>query len=267
MAGVTLNAGGARYFDLSGGETAGEVLFRMRVNSADEGVGLTSALVDRDGDFGLVTLDYVADGQWRDYSVKIADVLASSVLRTTPLTIDEVADIFDIGASGGSVNLDVDDISVRVACRDNNGCEATPRSDSSVPATVVYTEDFEALDQDDQFALGGQTLGGGAGFIVFASVWDGAVGEGIFQYQYGPNVAPNGGAGFAAIAGGAFSEAGPEQGFAVSEHLQRLQQPGPYARPALRHGRRHRGLHHQYLGLPGADDYRRGPRQVLDLQR
>jgi len=200
-----------RYFDLSGGETAGELLFRMRVNSASENARLSASIGDRDFNTGQVPLEYVPDAQWRDYSVKLADLLAAAVLEREAVDIGDVLSIgFSVAA--GSVNLDLDDIAIKVACRDQGGCEATPRTLSSIPATVVYTEDFEALDPDDEFALGGQFLGDGAGFLVFASVWDGEVGTGTFLYQYGPLVAPNGGAGFSAVAGGAFSEAGPEQG-------------------------------------------------------
>jgi len=215
---VVMDAGGfnssnpaesLRYVDLSGGEAAGEVLFRMRVNSATTGVELFYDMADRPLNFGRVPLEYVADGQWRNYSVKIADVLAASVAQGRSFDIADVFGLISVGAIGGSVNLDLDDISIKVACRDEGGCEATPRAESSAPATVVYTEDFEALNAADPLALGGDQLGGGAGFIIFADVWLGEVGTGTFLYQYGAFPAPNGTPGFSSIAGG---EGGPEQG-------------------------------------------------------
>jgi beta-glucanase (GH16 family) len=194
-----------RYIDLSGGGTAGELLFRMRVNSATGDPQLVAGLTDREAGVGAVPLDFVADGQWRNYSVKISDVVAESILLGSSLDIANLNGIFSIQASGGDVNLDLDDIKVKVACRDVGGCQATPRAES-VPATIVYSQDFENLDAGNPDALG---TNGGDGFVVFASVWDGEVGTGVFQYQYGPFPAPNGGPGFSAIAGG---EGGVDQG-------------------------------------------------------
>jgi beta-glucanase (GH16 family) len=159
-------ADSSRYFDLSGGGTAGEILFRMRVNSASAGARLEVGLVDRPANVGSVDVDFVADEQWRDYSVKISDV---SVDDGAPV---DLADIFGVffGGADGNVNFDLDDIRIKVACRDGGGCEATPRADSSVPPTVVYSEDFEALEAGNASALG---TFGGAGFQIFADVWDG----------------------------------------------------------------------------------------------
>ena len=195
----------SRWFDLSGGGTGGELLFRMRVNSTTGDPQLFAGFSDRDAEGGTVPLDPdpVADGQWRNYSVKIADIVAESVLAGQSVDITNVFGIFGILASGGTVNLDVDDIEVKVACRDVGGCQATPRAES-VPATVVYSEDFESLNAADPDALG--TLG--AGYRVFADVWFDFVG-GLLAYTYGPFSAPNGGAGFSAIAGG---EGGVDQG-------------------------------------------------------
>jgi len=75
-----------------------------------------------------------------------------------------------------------------------------------VPSTVVYEQDFEALDAGSPDALGFF----GAGFQTFADVWDGPVGTGVFQYEYFGPSAPNGGPGFSAIATN--GEGGPQQG-------------------------------------------------------
>jgi hypothetical protein len=124
--------------------------------------------------------------------------------------------MFGIEASGGDINLDLDDIQVKVACRDVGGCEATPRVESA-PAEVVYEEDFEALTLDDPAAVGPA----GAGFSYFADVWTDfnnprpwPVGPPSFAaYVYGGD-APNSSApgipvGFSAIETG---DGGPEQG-------------------------------------------------------
>ena len=197
-----------RYIDLSGGEKAGELLFRMRVNSVTGAPQLLAGIIDRDDEKGTVPLDFEADGQWRNYSVKIADIVTDSVVQASNLDIDNVFGLISIEASGGTVNLDLDDIAVKVACREDGGCEATPRVEP-VPATVVYTEDFEAIEAADPQALGGAALGEGAGFIIFADVWLGEVGTGLFLYQYGAFPAPNGTPGFSSVATG---EGGPAQG-------------------------------------------------------
>ncbi len=71
----------------------------------------------------------------------------------------------------------------------------------------TYSQDFEALGATDPEALNQD------GYVIFADVWDGDVGTGIFKYPYGPFPAPNGGPGFSAIATG---EGGPDQG---EQHL------------------------------------------------
>ena len=67
-------------------------------------------------------------------------------------------------------------------------------------AVASYSSDFESVDATSASALGSF----GEGFKVFADVWGGEVGTGIFVYQYGPFSAPNG--------GGAFSEVGSGEG-------------------------------------------------------
>jgi len=208
---VTLRVPNAqRYIDLSGGDIAGELLFRMRVNSADPGALFFAGLKDREGSKGSVPVDYVV-GEWRNYSVKLADIVATSTADGSPeIDLADLDFIFGLdnglGAGTGAAEVDLDDISVKVACRDAGGCEATPRSDG-VPATVVYTQDFESLDAGDPDVLG---TNGSEKFLVFADVWDGEVGTGIFKYQYGPFAAPNGGPGFSAIANN--GEGGVDQG-------------------------------------------------------
>ena len=213
-----------RYFDLSGGEAAGEILFRMRVNSATPGVELFANAGDRQFRDGQVPLDFVADGQWRNYSAKIAGVVASSVVRGG---LVDIADIlgFSFQAFGGSVNFDLDDISVKVACRDTNGCQATPRTESSVPPTVVYSENFEALTPTPDVLSD-------IGFQIFADVWDGEVGvPANFLYQYGPFPAPNPGAGpgFSQLIsdpGECFAEAGTQCLNAFSDYNNQDHTPG-----------------------------------------
>ena len=69
---------------------------------------------------------------------------------------------------------------------------------------VSYAQDFEAVDAGNPGALGPF----GENFLVFADVWaegggsSAEVGVDVFLYQYGPFTAPNGGAGFSAVAGG-----------------------------------------------------------------
>jgi len=82
---------------------------------------------------------------------------------------------------------------------------------SGSAAIVVYEQNFEAVNAADPAALGPF----GENFKVFADVWgvagasDAVVGSDLFLYSYGPFAAPNGGAGFSAVAGG---EGGVSQG-------------------------------------------------------
>lgn len=75
---------------------------------------------------------------------------------------------------------------------------------ASSAAVVSYAQDFEAVNAADAAALGPF----GENFKIFADVWgkagasDAEVGVDIFLYSYGPFAAPNGGAGFSAVAGG-----------------------------------------------------------------
>jgi hypothetical protein len=78
----------------------------------------------------------------------------------------------------------------------------SPASNASM---VGYAQDFEGLNAADPLALG---LAGGDQWKIFADVWFGPVGS-TFLYSYGVFSAPNGGAGFSAIAGG---EGGAAQG-------------------------------------------------------
>jgi beta-glucanase (GH16 family) len=188
---------GRGFFDLSGGETAGELLFRLRVNSATGGPQLAVGL-DSSAGSGRDVLNVTADGVWRNYSVKIADVV-----QGTTLNLADIQNLFVFEASNGAVDLDLDDIEVRVTCRDEGGCQATARAPGDAPSTIEYEQDFEALNQADPDALAND------GFVVFADVWIGEVGTGVFLYQYGTFPAPNGGPGFSAIANG---EGGTAQG-------------------------------------------------------
>ena len=203
------NAGVPGYFDLTGGETAGELLFRMRVNSANGGATLTAKLDSSGNGSGSQVLDFTADGQWANYSVPIADLLADSVMQGTDLDLANITNAFVLEVTGGSVNLDLDDIRIKVACRVDNTCQATPNFRIT---EVKYSEDFEALD-----AGMGDSLGN-AGWTVFGSVWN-AGSDPYFlpvadnpnapRFGYGPFSAPNGGPAFSAIATG---EGGVEQG-------------------------------------------------------
>jgi beta-glucanase (GH16 family) len=170
---------GSGYFDFAGGETAGEVLFRLRVNSATAGAQLRVGLRDDPGE-GEQILSYTADGVWRNYSVKIGDLIADSVLGGTPLDISDIEALV-VTAQSGAINFDLDDISVKVACRDDGGCEATPKL-RPPPPTIQFEENFDSLGKDDPNALGD------TGWLIFGAVFDSA---GTFKFGYGAFPAPN----------------------------------------------------------------------------
>lgn len=198
-------AAGTGFFDLSGGGTAGEVLFRMRVTAATSDPQLQIKL-DSDGDTagsGVAMLDFTADSVWRQYSVKIADIVSDSAIQGTSLDLTNVVNLFALQAVGGTVNLDLDDISVKVACRDVERCEATPRVSSAAPE-VEYMQDFESMIVDEGFPPNSFSSDG---WVVFGAVFDGVTGD--FLFGYGTFQAPNGGGGFSAIVD---DQGGPEQG-------------------------------------------------------
>ncbi len=190
-------------FELTGGGTAGELLFRMRVNSATSDPQLAVGL-DSDAGSGDQPLTFVADGTWRNYSVKIADVVTDSVMQGASLDLATLSNLFRLEAAGGDVNLDLDDISVKVACRDVGRCEATPRLTEAPPETV-YEQDFElpGIDIDDTATLTND------GWLVFGNVFDGA---GNFKFGYGVFGAPNGPAGQAFFSAIVADQGGPSQG-------------------------------------------------------
>ncbi len=186
----------AGFFNLLGSEGAGELLFRMRVNppvmgDPDPAVVIKAGMESTGAGRGLQALDFTADGEWRDYSVSIADLVANSVADDTGLTVISISNIFVLEASEGSVNLDLDDIRVKVACRADNTCEATPRFRLT---TERFSESFESLDPMDPAALapsGAQApnapdLTQDWGF--FATVFDGL---GTFKFNFGTFPAPN----------------------------------------------------------------------------
>ena len=189
---------GRGFFDLSGGATAGELLFRMRVNSAT-GVSQLAIGLDSATGSGRDLLNVLADGVWRNYSVKIADVV-----QGVPVNLAEIANLFVLEASGGAVDLDLDDVEVKVTCRDQGGCQATPRIPSEAEPTVEYSQDFEGMTPaqgDPPNDLSDD------GWLVGANVFDPTGTTEIGEYFAFP--APNGGPAFSAVVDG---QGGTEQG-------------------------------------------------------
>ncbi|MBT8144848.1 MAG: family 16 glycosylhydrolase, partial [Gammaproteobacteria bacterium] len=188
-------------FDLTGGATAGEVLFRMRVNSASSDPQLAVGL-DSELGSGSHALSFIADGQWNDYSVKIGDLVSDSVMQGTSLDLASLTNLFRIEVSGGTVNLDLDDVSVKVACRDVGNCEATARQ-TTAPPEELYVQAFDSMDINDTAALTND------GWIVFGNVFDS---NENFQFGYGPFGAPNGPPGEAFFSAIVADQGGPDQG-------------------------------------------------------
>ncbi|NNF18095.1 MAG: glycoside hydrolase family 16 protein, partial [Gammaproteobacteria bacterium] len=174
------------YFDLTGGETAGEVLFDLRVNASTTAGTQISVGLDSDVGNSREVLDYTADGVWRPYSVKIADLVAGSFFRGGSINIANLLNAFVLEASGGTADLDLDNIFLKVACRDTGGCEATPRlAPETVPPTVVYSQNFEGTAGTP--IPDGDNIGDN--WVFFVNVFP--AGSDIPRFGYG-QPAPNG---------------------------------------------------------------------------
>ncbi|MEL7450010.1 MAG: family 16 glycosylhydrolase [Pseudomonadota bacterium] len=186
-------------FNLTGSETAGELLFRMRVNSGSAAavdVGLTSS-----SGAGVVSVPVTADGTWRNYSVKIGDVVANSAMGMS-LDIAAISNTFTLAVTNGSADIDLDDISVKAACRDTDGCSAQP----TLPmATVLYQQDFEAMLIAEGFPPNSVS---DDGWRVFGNVYLNPTDTTPIN-SYGAFLAPNGTGGFCAVEGG---QGGASQG-------------------------------------------------------
>ena len=180
------------YFDLAGGDAAGELLFRLRVNSIDMGTTIEVGLDSPTGN-GRSALSVTGDGVWRQYSVKLADLVADATDNAAVLNLGNLDNLFVLDVIGGSANLDIDDITAKVACRDDGGCEATARLPS---VEVIFgPEDFESVD------INGSVIGDG--WVFFNNVFSN--GAPLFNYN---GAAPNGPQ-ISAIAAG---EGGPDEG-------------------------------------------------------
>ncbi|MFK7885283.1 MAG: family 16 glycosylhydrolase [Gammaproteobacteria bacterium] len=221
-AGVTVsamdNGPTTGFFDLTGGETAGEILFRMRVESATAGTDISVGFDGAAGAAGRDALTFTADGQWQQYSVKIADVVTASVGAGTTLDMANLTALFALNVTGGSAVFSLDDIEVVVACRETGTCQATPRIPNVVVTTVYGPQDFESLD------IMGADIGDG--WRYFINVFEGP----SYLFGYG-NPAPNGPQ-ISAIATG---EGGAEQGlqqFSVYSDYECCPGGGPGGTPS-----------------------------------
>ncbi len=191
-------AGSDAFFNLTGGGTAGELLFRMRVNSVVGMPTLSVGMEDSASGVGTSAITYSADGIWQNYSVKISDIVTDSVSSGTTLDLADIFNVFKLSATGGSLNLDIDDIAVKVACRDTNGCEISPSlTDASSPPVVRYTQDFESFD------INGSSIGDS--WIYFNAVFIPGLEPPLFTYN---GTAPNGPQ-ICALVG---DQGGPDQG-------------------------------------------------------
>ncbi|NNC78052.1 MAG: hypothetical protein HKN70_13150, partial [Gammaproteobacteria bacterium] len=183
------------FFNLSGSETAGELLFRMRVTSALPGTVVEVGLDSTAGN-GRQAIPVTADSTWRQYSVKVNDLVTNSALRGTSLDLASVLNLFTVEASTGAITFDLDDIEVVVACRDTGACETSGRISTPVVTTIYGPQDFENID------IMSDVIGDGWSFFI--NVFDDVAGY-LFGY---PGAAPNG----PQISAIAADQGGPNQG-------------------------------------------------------
>ncbi len=160
------------------------------------------------GDGGTTTIAFIkvlkiSDGSFATLAFPTIDTTAASTAAWTSDSIDLLIDptwageLLQIGFASTATNFDDSG-----RFYDNITFDAPG---SMPPALSAYSQDFESLDMTDPAALTAD------GWKIFANVFDGMTGG--FLYGYGVFDAPNGGAGFSAVASG---DGGP---FQMSQYM------------------------------------------------
>ncbi|MEM7081642.1 MAG: Ig-like domain-containing protein [Pseudomonadota bacterium] len=176
-------------FNLSGADAAGELIFDMRVNSATVGTTLAARLDSGSGNGGSVAIPLPGDTNWNTYSAKIADMLGNQT--GTGLNLEQVIALFGLDVASGTAEIDVDNIRVKVACRDAGTCDP-----AALPTDVFYAQDFEAMTPAQNAVPNDLSEDG---WLVGANVFDPG---GTFLFNYFSFPSPNGGAAFSAVVDG-----------------------------------------------------------------
>ncbi len=133
-------------FDFSSGDSVGEIVFDMRVNSIDPGAALLVKLDSGWPNLGQVALPMsrLRVGGWKTYSVKFADLVANpgfvDCCGGMGVDLANVVNPFVIEAAGGAVDLHLDNIRISNACYIVGSCKAGLRT-KRLPDLVVFNDE------------------------------------------------------------------------------------------------------------------------------
>lgn len=132
-------------FDFSGGDSVGEVVFDMRVNSIDPGATLLVKLDSGWPNLGKVALpgSQLRMGSWKTYSVKFDDLVANpgfvDCCGGMGVDLSNVVNPFVIEAAGGSADVYLDNIRISNACYIVGTCNARLRT-KGLPDFIVFDD-------------------------------------------------------------------------------------------------------------------------------
>ncbi|MEO1576225.1 MAG: hypothetical protein AAFU65_14865, partial [Pseudomonadota bacterium] len=140
-------------FDLTGADVAGQLVFDVRVNSADPASALSVEMRTDDNDLSRAALN-VPTGDWQTVAVDIVDLIMSMDTVGNGISLDKVLTPFALGASGGDASFDVDNVRVVSACRVEGNCRARPRVRNEVGTEPLVVYDDGITGDDWQPGIG-----------------------------------------------------------------------------------------------------------------
>jgi len=136
-------------FDFSGsglgGDPVGEIVFDMQVNSITAGTNLLVKLDSGFPNVGEVAIpaSELAIGEWKTYSVKFADLLASpgfvDCCGGQGVDLENVLNPFVLEVVNGDADVYLDNIRITNACYVVGACGAGPRT-KGIPDLVVFDD-------------------------------------------------------------------------------------------------------------------------------
>ena len=136
-------------FDFSGGDSVGEIVFDMRVNSIDPATTLLVKLDSGWPNLGEVPLppSQLRMGNWKTYSVKFDDLVANpgfvDCCGGMGVDLANVVNPFVIEVVGGAADLYLDNIRISNACYIVGACNAKLRT-KRLPDFAVFRDEVNA---------------------------------------------------------------------------------------------------------------------------
>ncbi|MFT5132881.1 MAG: beta-glucanase (GH16 family), partial [Gammaproteobacteria bacterium] len=155
-----------------GGDSVGEVAFDMKVNSLSEGASILIKIDSGFPNLGEFTIpaEAIALGQWKTYSVKFSDIVASpgfvDCCGGTGVDLGNVINPFVFEVQGGSADVFLDNIFVTNACKVVGACGVDLQS--NVPDLNVF---IDSTNQD-VWGTGIAASDSGSGFTDYTTPSD-----------------------------------------------------------------------------------------------